>query len=343
MSSNNLLKKFWRQLRFDVPRMAGHSASRRRVRTVFLTVLLLIVIYAAVLGPFALFEYKFAGGIGGVAACAIMYGLAFGIRRWFKNRGNTIVLGINTAPLPSLRQRILSQRVILATVLNRAAFEMARQSDHAPDLKAGAVRTALLNTLRAQNLWGSLPIPVRDRLAAPEGSWTEEEIRKALVHLDAVAVLNWMLNPESDLASLRIAADQGAHVLRNALLNPDPVAKLDFLRTETDLRIQRGPAVIYFKRLGNELIKRGVIEGELEPALVEHAGDYMAYAASIGEVEFVAEDLPLGSGLVSEAPTGTILFLRSVASVRFITLEALHSALVTNKTEALEQIALSLA
>lgn len=343
MSSDNLFTKIWRQLRFDVPRMVAHATSRRRVGIVFLAVLFLTLVFLAVYGPIALFEYKFGGGVAGLACLVIMYALAFGVRRGFKNRGNAIVLGISAAPAPTLRQAIFNQRLILATIVNRAAFEVGVQSKSPLNLETGIARAAMLDRLRAENLWDTLPIPLRDGLAAPEGAWTKEGAGKALLHLDAVAVLTWMLNPQAQLASLRNASSEGRETLRLALLKPDPVAELNFLRTETELHAQHDPAIIYFKRLSNELIKRGVAKGELETTLEEHAGAYMAYAASIGEAEFVAEDLPLGGVLVSEAPTEDILHLRGVAAVRLVTLEALHDALFTGGIAALQKMILSLA
>ncbi len=343
MSSDNLFRRFWRQLRFDVPRMAAHAASRRRVGMVFLAVLFLIILFSVIYGPIALFEYKFGGGVVGLATVVIMYVLAFSLRKGLQNSGNTIALGISATPAPSLRQAIFNQRLILATIVNRAAFEIAEQSENPLNLETGIARAAILDRLRAENLWETLPIPLRDRLAAPEGSWTKESAGKALLHLDAVAVLNWMLDPKAELASLRTTSSEGRETLRLALLKPDPVAEINFLRTETELHTQHDPAIIYLKRLSNELIKRGVAKGELETSLEEHAGAYMAYAASIGEAEFVAEDLPLGGVLVSEAPTGDILHMRGVAAVRLVTLQALHNALFTKGTVALEQMILSLA
>lgn len=343
MANDNLFTKFWRQLRFDVPRMATHAASRKRVGIVFLSVLFLIILFSAIYGPIALFEYKFGGGAAGIAIVVIMYVLALSLRRGLKNSGNAIVLGISATPAPSLRQAIFNQRLILATVVNRGAFEIAEQRKSPLNHETGIARTAMLDRLRAENLWETLPTPLRDCLAAPEGSWTKEHAGKVLLHLDAVAVLTWMLNPQAELASLRTASSEGRETLRIALLKPDPVAELNFLRTETELRVQHDPAIIYLKRLSNEAIKRGVAKGELETSLEEHAGAYMAYAASIGEAEFVAEDLPLGSVLVSEAPTEDILHLRGVTAVRLVTLQALRNALLTKGTLALEQLILSLA
>ena len=343
MSSDNLFSKFWRQLRFDVPRMATHAASRKRVGAVVLTMLFLILFFSALYAPIALFEYKFGGGAIGLAFVVVAYALAFGLRRSWKNSGKTIELGISTTPVPSLRQAIFNQRLILATIVNRAAFEIAKQSNSPINLEVGIARAMMLDRLRAENLWDSLPIPLRDRLSAPEGSWTKQEAGKAFLHLDAVAVLTWMLNPQSELASLRTASSEGAETLRLALLNPDPIAKLNFLRTETELHVQHDPAIIYLVRLSNELIKRGVAEGELEMSLEEHAGAYMAYAASIGEAEFVSEDLPVGGVLVSEAPTQDILHLRGIAAVRLVTLKALQNALSTKGTVALQDMILSLA
>jgi hypothetical protein len=310
---------------------------------VLLTVLFLIVVFSAIYGPIALFEYKFGGGAAGIAIVVITYALALSLRRGLKSTGSAIVLGISATPAPSLRQAIFNQRLILATVVNRAAFEIAEQSKRPLNLETGIARAAMLDRLRAENLWETLPVPLRDRLAAPEGSWKKEGAGKALLHLDAVAVLTWMLNPQAELASLRTASSEGKETLRIALLKPDPIAELNFLRTETELRVQHDPAIIYLKRLSNELIKRGVAKGESETSLEEHAGAYMMYAASIGEAEFVAEDLPLGGVLVSEAPTDDILHLRGVAAVRIVTLQALRNALSTKGTTALQQMILSLA
>jgi hypothetical protein len=310
---------------------------------VLLTVLFLIILFSVIYGPIALFEYKFGGGVVGLAVVAIMYVLAFSLRKGLQNSGNTIALGISATPAPSLRQAIFNQRLILATIVNRAAFEIAEQSKSPLNLETGIARAAMLDRLRAENLWETLPTPLRDRLAAPEGSWTKEGAGKVLLHLDAVAVLTWMLNPQSELASLRTASSEGRETLRLALLKPDPIAELNFLRTETELHAQHDPAIIYLKRLSNELIKRGVAKGEFETSLEEHAGAYMAYAASIGEAEFVAEDLPIGGVLVSEAPTDDVSHLRGVAAVRLVTLQALHNALSTKGTASLQQMILSLA
>lgn len=310
---------------------------------VFLAILFLIILFSVIYGPIALFEYKFGGGVAGLAIVVIMYALALSLRRGLKNTGNAIVLGISATPAPSLREAIFNQRLILATIVNRAAFEIAEQSKTPLNLETGIARATMLGRLRAENLWETLPTPLRERLAAPEGSWTKEAAGKSLLHLDAVAVLTWMLNPQSELASLRTASSEGRETLRLALLKPDPIAELNFLRTETELHVQHDPSIIYLRRLSNELIKRGVATGELESSLEEHAGAYMAYAASIGEAEFVAEDLPLGGVLVSEAPTEDILHLRGVAAVRLVTLQALHNALFTKGTVALQQMILSLA
>jgi hypothetical protein len=304
---------------------------------------ILVLVFTAFWGPIAIFEYKFAGGAGAIAAILVMYALAFSLRRGLKNSGNAITLGISTAAPPSLRKAILQQRLILAVIINRAAFEAAEQSENPLKLESGVARASTLDRLRTEGLWETLPILIRDRLAAPEGSWTKECVGKALLHLDAIAVLTWMLSPQSELASLRTASGDGRETLRLALLKPDPIADLNFLRTETELQTQQDPAIIYIKRLGNELIKRGVAEGELEKVLEEHVGAYMAYAASIGEAEIVAEDLPIGSVLVGEAPTEVLLHLRGVAAVRLSTLQALQNALASQETAALQQMILSLA
>ena len=343
MPNDNLFKRFWRQLCFDVPRMVTHKASRKRVGIVFLTITFVVLVFIAYWGPIAFFEYKFAGGVGAVAFLVIVYALAFSLRRGLKNSGNAITLGISAAPVPSLRQAIFEQRLILAAIINRGAFEAAQHSKGPLKIESGVVRASTIERLRAENLWETLPTPLRDRLASPEGSWTKEHAGKALLHLDAFAVLTWMLSPRFELASLRTASSKGVDMLRVALLKPDPIADFNFLRGETEIKAQQDPAVVYLTRLGNELVKRGVAEGEYEEDLEEYIEAYMAYASSIGEAEIMAEDLPIGGLLAGEAPISDILHLRGVSAVRLVTLQALQNALSTQGTLALQQVVLSLA
>jgi hypothetical protein len=69
----------------------------------------------------------------------------------------------------------------------------------------------------------------------------------------------------------------------------------------------------------------------------------MAYAASVGDAEFVAEDLPMGNGLVSEAASEEVFRLRGLAAVRLVTLEAMKEVLRTKRIDALQQLILTLA
>jgi hypothetical protein len=343
MQIDGMYKRLWRQLRFDVPRLLAHAASRRRVFWVLITLLVILLIFSAYFGAIAVFEYKFGGGIYGIALVCISYALAFGVRKGMQKTGSTIRLGMDVTPPTSLREEILNQRLMLAVLVNRAAFEAARFSEALPTIERGELRANMLDRLRVENLWDKLHIQLRDCLAAPEGSWTKENISRALLHMEAVAVLGWMLEPQAELKPLGAVLNQGPAPLRRALAKTDPGRRLSFLRGETEIQSECGPSGVYIRRLSNELIKRGVETGELDQDLELYAGAYMAYAASVGDADFVAEDLPMGNGLVSEATSEDIFRLRALAAVRLVTLEAMKEVLRTGRIDALQQLILSLA
>ena len=343
MQIDGMYKRFWRQLCFDVPRLLSNAASRRRVSGVLVTLLVILLIFSAFYGAIAVFEYKFGGGIYGIALVCISYALAFGLRKGMQKTGNTIRLGMDVTPPTSLREEILNQRLILAVVVNRAAFEAARLSETLPTIELGVLRANMLDRLRVENLWERLPMQLRDCLAAPEGSWTKEKISGVLLHMEAVAVLGWMLDPQVELMPLRTIVNPNPASLRRALAKPDPVRQLSFLRSESEVQAECGPSHVYIRRLSNELIKRGNETGELDQDLEQYAGEYMAYAASVGDAEFVAEDLPMGNGLVSEAASEEVFRLRGLAAVRLVTLEAMKEVLRTKKIDALQQLILTLA
>jgi hypothetical protein len=343
MQIDGMYKRFWRQLCFDVPRLLSNAASRQRVFGILIILLVILLIFSAFYGAIAVFEYKFGGGIYGIALVCISYVLAFGIRKGIQKTGTTIRLGIDVTPPTGLHEGILDQRLMLAVLVNRAAFEAARQSETPPTIELGAVRANMLDRLRVENLWEKLPRQLRDCLAAPEGSWTKEKISRALLHMEAVSVLGWVVDPQVELTPLRAVMNPDPALLRRALAKPDPVRQLSFLRSESEVQAEYGPSHVYIRRLSNELIKRGIETGELDQDLEQYVGEYMTYAVSVGDAEFVAEDLPIGNGLVSEATSEELFRLRGLAAVRLITLEAIKEVLRTKKIDALQQLILNLA
>jgi len=346
MPQDNLLKQWWRQLRFDIPRVRTHAASRRRVRFVLLSIFIVVVIITAYAGTVASLEYKSAGWWG-VGAILIAYALAFAVRRGMKTRGNTVTLSLSTTPKPSLRHQLLDRRRILATLIGRAAYEVGLAHGQAAHLPAGSVRAAQLTRLRKDGLWDTLPQPLRDTLATPEGSWSGQQTGRALMHLQAVAVLHWALRANATVAPLRTAAIVDPGTLHSALADPDPDRNTHFLRSLSEIESQVSPTLAYLARLQNELVKRGEIQGEtaaqIDPTLDDQAEAYMIYAASTGDADLIAEDLPIGGQLISEAPTQDLLHLRGIAAVRIITLHALLDAIDNQGLGKLDEILLQLA
>jgi len=346
MAQDNLVKQWWRQLRFDIPRIRTHAASRRRVRFVLISIVILVVIITAYAGTVASLEYKSAGWWG-VGAILIAYALAFAVRRGMKTRGNAVTLSLSTTPKPSLRNEILDRRRILATLIGRAAYEVGLAHGQTGHLPAGSVRAAQLTRLRKDGLWDSVPPAIRDTLAAPEGSWTAAQTGRALMHLQAVAVLHWALRDDAMLSPLRTAASVNPDTLHSALADPDPDRDTYFLRSLSEIESQVSPTLIYLTRLQNELFKRGELQGDaatqVDPTLDDQAEAYMVYAASTGDADLIAEDLPIGGQLISEAPTQDLLHLRGIAAVRIITLHALLDAIDNQGLWKLDEILLQLA
>ena len=326
MASDNLIRRWWRQLRFDVPRMRGSAASRGRVGVVVLSIVFAGGVLALFVGPMGWFEYRYAGGWWGVGALVFLYALALLLRGVVKRRGGTTTLSLASATAPSLREGLLARRKIVATMVSRAAREVGLREGVATGTPVGSVRSAQLQRLRREGLWESVPAPLHGMLAAPEGSWDTETTGRVLVHLEVVTVLNWALRESYELPSLSRGGAADATMLREALTGK--TVGENFLRTEAEIERQEGPTRVYLARLQNELVKRGVTEGTVDEELEKHTGQYMSYAASVGDAEVVAEDLPLRGGLVRDAVTADLLHLRGVAAVRMITLAGVRDVLV---------------
>ena len=128
MAKDNLIKRSWRQLVFDVPRFRTNAKSRRRVLWPAMVLGMAGCVWGLYVGGVAFYEYRFAGGWWAVLWVGIMYALALSMRKVMRHRGDAITLSIDSTPAPQLRQRVLDQRLILGTVVARGAFEAARRS-----------------------------------------------------------------------------------------------------------------------------------------------------------------------------------------------------------------------
>jgi hypothetical protein len=323
--------------------MLSHASSRRRVFGVVAILAIIAVICTAYGGGILAFEYRFAGGWWGVGFVVVIYGLAFLVRRGLKRNGNAITLSLGSTAKPSVRLEILAQRTLLATLVNRAAFEVGRAHGLAAQLVEGHARARELNRLRKEGLWDGLAQPLRDMLALPEGAWSEQETGRVLLHLEAVNVLSWAIEQRFELAPLRTSHEVRADVIRKALDEGDPVRSINFLRKESEIDAELGPTRVYLARLQSELAQRGAADGDTNPELDENAGAYTVYAVSVGEADVVAEDLPIGGNLIREAPTQDLLQLRGRAAVRFITLEGVRQAVLGNGVGTLAEVAINLA
>ncbi len=328
---NNLIGQWWRQLAFDLPRIGSHAESRKRVLLVFLSMLLAGLVLAAFAGPFLYFEYRFAGGWWGVLWIVVMYALAFTVRRSLKRRGNMLMLNLNSAPSPSLRDKLIRQRTMVAALVNRAAFEAHWAASPADARPEGDARAWLIRRLREEGVWEELPLALRDLMASPPGSWSQEQTGRVLLQMESVRVLSWTVLRDYVLPSLRTAAAAHSEILKTALAPANTKESEAFLRSELEIDAEAEPARAYLVRLNNELIDRKVSVGERDEAMDEHAGLYMAYAASVGQAEMIAEDLPIGGALIAEADSNDLLHLRAIAAVRYVTLEAVKAALLSGE------------
>lgn len=325
MSSDSTILRWWRQLRFDVPRMRSHASSRSRVVVVVLSIASVGAFLALIFGPVGWIEYRYGGGWWGIGFLMLSYALALTARSWMRRRDETTTLSLARTPVPSLREGLLARRKIAATMVSRAAREVGLREGVTVEAPMGAVRAAQLQRLRAEGLWESVPTRLQEMLAAPEGSWSAEMTGRVLVHLEMVVALNWALRKEYELPSLRHGGLADGELLREALIGKADQGS--YLRTESEIARQEEPTRVYLARLQNELVVRGETEGEVDEELEKYTGQYMRYAAAVGDAEVLAEDLPLKGGLVRDASTAELLHLRGVAAVRMVTLSGVREVL----------------
>ncbi len=321
--------------------MRSNAASRGRVGVVVLSIAFVGVFLTLIFGPMGWFEYRYGGGWWGIGVVVLSYALALMLRRGMKRRGGTTTLSLASATAPSLRKGLLARRKIVATMVSRAAREVGLRERVAMETPVGSVRAAQLQRLRREGLWESVPAPLQGMLAAPEGSWDTETTGRVLVHLEVVTVLNWALRASYELPSLSRGGAVDATMLREAVTGR--IAGENFLRTEAEIDRQEGPTRVYLARLQNELVRRGVTEGVVDEELEKYTGQYMSYAASVGDAEVVAEDLPLRGGLLGDATTADLLHLRGVAAVRMITLAGLRDVLTGKGLGRMDEVLVGMA
>jgi len=323
MADDNLIKRSWRQLVFDVPRFRVNAKSRRRVLIQMVLLVVFSCAWALYVGGLAFFEYRFAGGWWAVLWVAIMYALALSIRKVMKSRGNAITLSIDSTPSPHLRKKVLDQRLILATVVARGVFEAALRSGAIAEGAERNARAGQNQRLRREELWEDLPGGLRELLASPEGSWNEIPVNRALLYAEGVRVLNWLVREDCELADLRLSQTVGAQVLWGVLKEPDPARAINFLRPRVEVQREGHPTRVYLARLTSELVRRGASDGQQDALLDQNVEAYMRYAAYVGEADIVADDLPVGGRLIGEAETAVLLRLRGTVAVRLVVLEAI--------------------
>ena len=336
MADDNLIKRSWRQLVFDVPRFWTNAKSRRRVLIQLLVLAVVGGVWGLYVGGWALLEFR-AVGWWGLLWVGILYALAFSTRSVMKRRGNAITLSLDRTPAPHLRQRVLDQRLILATVVARAAFEAARKAGAIAEGAVPNARAVQNQRLRKDGIWDALPSGLNDLLASQEGSWGEAQINRALLYVEAVRVLNWFVREDCALADLRLSQVVSPNILETVLKEPDPARTINFLRRVVEVDREAGPAGVYLSRLTSELVKRGESDGERDGLVEEHVESYMKYAAYVGDADIMADDLPIGGELIGEAETPVLLALRGTGAVRLVMLGAARQLLIEEDPSALEE------
>ncbi len=304
---------------------------------VLITIAIIVLLFALYLTPFLYFEYRDTG-LWGVAAIIVIYAMAFTLRRSLKRRGNTITLSLGQAPAPRLYEDVRGQRRILSMLVARGALESAFRERTVAMPAEGDVRAAQLRRLREDGLWDDLALPVRDTLSAPEGSWTAEVAGRCLQAVEIVRVLSWFVTESAVLGSLRSAIADAQNAIRELIpqtLVREAAAPPAFLRTELEIGAQQAPAMAYLSRVHNELVKRGVKEGTFDESMGPQLAGYMQYAASVGEAEVVAEDLPVGTLLVAESSTEDLQYIMGLAASRYLALEMLRITLAERSAKTL--------
>lgn len=197
------------------------------------------------------------------------------------------------AVAPEMKQALFREAILLATLLERLASEVAMEKELPPEITV-ITRRVLLDRLDRHQLRHDLEPWLLDLLLAPDGHWTADQKGRALAAWECFAVLNWALG----LGDLRgLTMDPGYHLKDvQALVAIRDAKKLRVLPS-WDLRPARDAAFKFLNRCWAELLARKVVlraapedverAMEMSSAIKEkgYTGDYLVGARTVSELE----------------------------------------------------------
>lgn len=171
-------------------------------------------------------------------------------------------------PVDSSVARYLRVRAVILEVLMLRAFAEQAAQMNASKYPEGTWRQYSNAELRKRGLWEALEPKEKDLLAAPEGSWSEQQISDFPNWAEQSRLLRWVLRLDNSLTSLgRVQTSKGA---AGPGLDEVLAGNAELLGS-WDVRVERDDAELYALRILGECEYRGLapigaerVEGALE-------------------------------------------------------------------------------
>jgi hypothetical protein len=306
-----LRKATWQDAWLNL-RRAGKD---RRARKQLLALGLLLLLPLLLLGYLA-----WLVGTGSIYFVPFVIPVIWLIRRGHKQQ-DTTSLRIAPAPEPLVkvlteaeRAAIRGELAILALVhavlLDRAGSELYLKKNEVPDGREVVSRRLHLELLKKTGAWERLAQADREALIAADGSWDRDWINRAVLSIEQVRLLRWILQLDAFLPFVgqQMKVD---YMLGNQLVRePGKVLEGSALVDVTAMETGRDAARAYLYRLVAEMIKRGY---QVAPNEEAEQWANRAYSDVSGDQN---EDLLLGEKLVSEASEEQIRWATALAQRR---------------------------
>lgn len=235
----------------------------------------------------------------------LLLAAGFGVHYWWEER----MQERSHPSVPTeLRQALFREAILLGTLLERLASEVAMEKELPSSIRI-ITRRVMLDRIENHGLRHDLKPWQLDLLLAPDGQWTAEQKEKALGAWESFAVLNWVLGL-GELRGLTLQPEYSLEAV-NALCTLPDSQQLRVLPA-WDIRPARDAASKFFNRCWAELLARKEVPGA-EDADVNRALDARESIASEGYLR----DYLIGARTIPELETPLIWILAQRAYRRW--------------------------
>jgi hypothetical protein len=291
---NGLEPERWKALWVALRRSPRDPHARRRVLRI-LSSLLVIPLW---LGWYVFFFHGFISeqGLSGifVVLFSVLFVVLLSFLIAFKRRRDDRAEELSDpAVAPELKVSLFRETVLLGTLLDRRASEIAMEKELPPEITVIA-RRVLLDRLQHHGLRGDLEPSLLDLLLAPDGHWTPGQKENTGHAWEYFEVLFWVLGL-GELRSLTSEPRYSLHDIETlcAIASAEQIHVL----ASWDIRPARDAALRFLNRCWAELLARKMVSGassddmaralEMRSDLQEkgYTSDYLVGARTISELE----------------------------------------------------------